>query len=209
MGIMVEIVENDIVQEPEAEPEAGTAQDHDSATETQLTEEISTLWSDHVRLHSSQKATAAQLRQLRARLAERLHAMKTLLPRPGRGGQWRSWLKERGIPRSTADHLVSRHAETLDADNKNCLTESISEPAEADVQRLFHSVWPHLKKKLPTARTAYDFLLWFVGSSGLAHEKQPTGILVLDPGVESPSAASPPTYEPVAGGADTGNGDVA
>ena len=84
--------------EPQPEPEPAVAQDEDAAIEAKLGQEINTLWSDHIRLSLDHKKSAKELRQIRLVLAERLHAMKSLLSRPGRNGQWRSWLRERNRP---------------------------------------------------------------------------------------------------------------
>ena len=100
MEAILDAIQDIVAAEPTAEAHPVTAQPDDAIIETQLAQEISTLWSDHVRLSGDRKATSKELRLLRARLAERLHEMKTLLARPGRGGQWRGWLRERGIPRS-------------------------------------------------------------------------------------------------------------
>ena len=89
MGTMLEAIDNTITLEPKTEGQPGTAVADDSATENQLTAEITALWSDHVRLNGDRKATAKELRLIRARLAERLHEMKSLLSRPGCLGQWR------------------------------------------------------------------------------------------------------------------------
>src|ERR1039458_2637432 len=113
MDALVEAIQDVVVAEQETATQPDLAQPVDTIIETQLTEEISALWSDHLRLSADRKATAKDLRQVRAILAERLHAMKSLLSRPGRGGEWRGWLRQQAIPRSTADRLVSRHAETL------------------------------------------------------------------------------------------------
>lgn len=40
----------------------------------------------------------------------------------------RCWLRERGIPRSTADRLAARHAESLGVHDGNAPSESIPEP---------------------------------------------------------------------------------
>ncbi len=210
MGTMVETIENAIIPEPGAEAPPGTSESDATAIETQLTQEISTLWSDHVRLSTSRMATAKELRQIRAALAERLHAMKSLLCQPGRGGQWRSWLKERGIPRSSADRLCDRHAETLGSHDEVAPTGAISEPSEADVERWFRSLWPGLRKKLSTPWLAYEFLFWIVGSFDLPHEEKDNGLWVADPRVKSSSAAPPaqvPT-EAVAGAGDGDSGEV-
>jgi hypothetical protein len=145
---MVETIQNAIIPELEVEAQPGTTQPDDSTNENQLTEEINTLWSNHLRLSARRKATAKGLRQIRASLAERFFAMKKILSRPdaGRGGQWRSWLRERGIPRSSADRLVARHAETLCADGENVPTGAISEPAKPTAEKLAETVWPSLKR---------------------------------------------------------------
>jgi hypothetical protein len=35
---------------------------------------------------------------------------------PGRGGQWSGFLRDRGIPRATADRLAIRYQESLNPD---------------------------------------------------------------------------------------------
>ena len=207
MGTMVEIVETAITHEPQVGDGTNITQGDDTAIETQLTDEISTLWSNHVRLSADRKATAKELRQIRTTLAERLYEMKSILSRPGRGGEWRGWLRERGIPRSSADRLVARHAETLCAGGENVPTGAISEPSEADIERLFNSLWPRMEQRLPTLRSAYHFVRWCVGSFGLPYEMHSKGILVLYPEVETASATAPAvvTGAVAASGAGDGN----
>ncbi|MGA3169067.1 MAG: hypothetical protein ABSF14_23460, partial [Terriglobia bacterium] len=77
MGTMLDTIENALIPEPDAETQSGTTQPDDTAIETQLTQEISDLWSSHVRLSVSRKATSKEMRQIRASLAERLAAMKS------------------------------------------------------------------------------------------------------------------------------------
>jgi hypothetical protein len=207
---MVETVENNVAQEPQAEAQPGTTQPDDGANETQLTQEISDLWSNHLRLSADWKATAKELRQIRVTLSERLYAMKSLLCRPdrGRASMWRGWLRERGIPRSTADRLVARHAESLFPDSESVPSEQVSAPSTAEVA---DSVRQHLKQKLPTPRSAYRFLLWFVTNYDLGYEMQDNGILVLEPHEEEPSsvAAAPPAVEQPAAVADASNSEEA
>lgn len=183
MATMVEIVENAIIPElePEAEAQPGTAQPDDGTIEAQLTEEISTLWTEHTRLSANRKATGKDLRKIRASLAERLAAMKSLLSRPGRGGQWRSWLRERGIPRSTADRLVARHAETVCADRENVPTGAISEPAKPTAEKLANSVWPSLRKVLTTGESVVEFIGCIVTASGVGHEWREEGLMIFNP----------------------------
>ena len=180
MGTMLETIENAIIQDPEAEAQPGTTRPDGTEIETQLTEEISTLWSSHVRLSADRKATAKELRQIRASLAERLSGMKSLLSRPGRVGQWRGWLRQQGIPRSTADRLVSRHAETLVGDNGNVPTGAISEPGEANAEKLAKNVWLRFGKLLTTDESVIQFIGCIVTASGVAHEQREEGLVIFN-----------------------------
>ena len=91
------------------------------------------------------------------RVGEQLCQMKDVLARPGRGGQWSSFLMERGIPRATADRLVARHQRSLDPD-ANRLSEPVSEPTEEEVQKLFTSVWPKLRRTLRSRESLHLFI---------------------------------------------------
>jgi hypothetical protein len=44
---------------------------------------------------------------------KRLHELKSVLSRPGRGGAWFSFLKEQSIPRTTADRLVNTYEKAI------------------------------------------------------------------------------------------------
>ena len=211
MEAMVEAIQDVVPAAPEAEAQPVSTQPGDAVIETQLTQEISTLWSEHTRLSGNRRATAKELRLVRARLAERLHEMKSLLSRPGRAGQWRGWLKQQDIPRSTADRLASRHAETLGSTNENVPTGATPEPTEADVERLFNSLLPRLRSNLTTASVAYDFVVRLVGSFGLACDRQEDGILVFNPSANESSGAAVtlPAAEQAAAVGDAGISAVA
>ena len=158
MDAILDAVQDIVAAEPDAGAQPSTAQPDDAMIESQLAQEISTLWSDHVRLSGDRKATSKELRLVRARLAERLLAMKQILCRAGRAGQWRSWLRQQHIPRSTADRLAMRHAETLGGDDGNVPGEAIPEPAMPTPERLAAAVWSSsLKKVLVTVRLATSF----------------------------------------------------
>ena len=180
--------------EPDPEVQPDPAQPDDVAIETQLTQEISVLWSDHLRLSANHKTTAKELRQLRAALAERLYAVKNLLARPGRGGEWRGWLRERAIPRSTADRLVSRHAENLGNENGNVLSGAISE-GEDTVEQMVQSVLPRLKRTLPDTQAVFKFIAAVGGAFGLRAETTEDCLMLSQPKTEqsehSPSATGP------------------
>ena len=196
---MVETVENNVAQEPQAEAQPGTTQPDDSAIENQLTQEITTLWSDHVRLSTDRKTTAKELRQIRARLAERLHEMKSLLCRPdrGRASQWRGWLRQQGIPRSTADRLVARYDETLCRHSESMPSGAPSEPVPLTVEELAKGVWQRVGKILSTDELVVRFIGCIAEISGVGHEQRDEGLLIFKP---APKAADEvPASAPAAG----------
>src|SRR5580704_16695664 len=133
----------------------------DFTTETdsqnELGEAITILWSAHLNAKNTVRATNEELRALRAKLGEQLWEMKRLLAKPGRGGQWSSFLAERQIPRATGDRLVARHLRSLDPD-ENCATEELSEPTDEDVQKLFVALWPKLRRTLRSEKSVDLFV---------------------------------------------------
>jgi hypothetical protein len=123
----------------------------------ELGETITNLWSAHVNAKNTARATNEELRVLRAKLGEQLCRMKEVLAKPGCDGQWSGFLRERGIPRATADRLVGRHLRSLNPD-ANLLTEPVAEPTEEDVQRLFIAVWPKLRRTLRSQQSLQLFV---------------------------------------------------
>ena len=152
------IVENDIITDLQHIPDSEhTGQSkYDLQNESLLAVEITNLWSEHVRAQTSQRTTSKELRQIRAALAERLHSMKAVLCRPGCGGMWAGWLKNRNIPRSTADRLVSRYDELQNEAQHNMPTDPIT-PQE-EVEQLEQSLLPRLRPVLTTNDMAYRFM---------------------------------------------------
>ncbi len=190
MEAMIEALQGVVMTEPDIEVQPEPTQPDDTTIETQLTEEITALWSDHVRLSGNRRATAKELRQIRASLAARLCQMKGLLCQAGRAGQWRSWLRQQDIPRSTADRLASRHVETLGIDNEaNVPSGAISEPGEANADKLANSMWLRVGKLLTTAESTLRFIRCIVAASGLAHEWREEGLVIFKP---APNAAGEP-----------------
>jgi hypothetical protein len=127
------------------------------SSEQMIGEAITNLWSAHLNAKNTARATNAEFRALRAELGAQLSEMKRLLAKPGRGGQWSSFLVERQIPRATADRLVARHLRSLDPD-ENCATEELSEPTDEDVQKLFIAVWPKLRRTLRSRQSVEGFV---------------------------------------------------
>jgi hypothetical protein len=123
----------------------------------ELEEAITGLWSAHTNAKRTARATNEELRVIRATLGAQLCRLKELLAKPGRGGQWSSFLEERQIPRATADRLVARHLRSLNPD-VNCITESNREPTDDEVQKLFFAVWPKLRRTLTTQQSVHLFI---------------------------------------------------
>jgi hypothetical protein len=131
--------------EDNAVMQAPTASDCD---EPQLLGEISDLWQIHAQTQGTLKKSREDIKRIRADLSERLHQLKAVLSRPGRGGAWSSFLGAQKIPRSTADRLVRGHEKTIAVKEGNCTTEQISEPDEVVVRRYCRGLWPKLSKLL-------------------------------------------------------------
>ena len=147
-----------------------------------LTTEIVQLWHVHGDYKKSIRQETEQFRALRNELGKLLHQMKELLARPGRGGQWSAWLKERDIPRSTADRLVQRYEQSLNP-NDNRLVGSISEPTEEEIQKVFFKVIRKLRPVLRTPQSVYRFVdLLTLSCDGTVRRVTEEGILVMKPG---------------------------
>jgi len=172
--------------------------DQPAQDESALTAQISELWRLHTDYKGSIKNQTENLRSLRSELGKLLHQMKGLLARPGRNGQWSAWLKERKISRATADRLVLRHERSLHPDS-NCLTDSITEPTEAEIQTLLDKVLPKLRKLLRTKTSVYRFIELLVSSLTLDHQATEEAILILRPAQQT-AVAEPveASAEPVA-----------
>ena len=125
--------------------------------ESVLTTGITQLWQVHKDYHTSIKQETEQFRALRNEIGKLLHQMKELLARPGRSGQWSSFLKGHKIPRATADRLVQKYERSLHP-HANCPTESISEPTENEIEKLFAKVLPKLRRVLRTPQGLYRFV---------------------------------------------------
>jgi hypothetical protein len=206
----IEPMEGITIPDPEhqPEPEPAVHPDEDGTIESQLAQEITTLWSDHVRLSGTRKATAKEIRQVRARLAERLHAMKSLLCRPdlGRASPWQGWLRQQGIPRSTADRLVSRYDETLGRQGESMPSEEHPGSGLPEVEELAKGVWQRVGKTLSTDDLVIRFFGHIAELSGVGHERREEGLMIFNPAskpaddmpVSAPAAA--PTPQPPQGG---------
>jgi hypothetical protein len=136
-------------------PEVATTTD---SAEAQLTNEIADMWRVHTQSRAALHKTRAELKQIRTELSQRLHELKSVLSRPGRGGAWSSFLDAQAIPRSSADRLVRAHEKTISAEPENCLDEQIPEPTDVVVRRYVHALWPRLSKVLTTRDSVQVFV---------------------------------------------------
>jgi hypothetical protein len=157
--------------------------DGESQTEAALTTEIVQLWQVHQDCQSAIKQETQQFRSLRSELGRLLHQMKALLAKPGRGGEWSGWLRERRIPRATADRLASKYERFLNPDG-NCLTAQFTEPTEAEIQSLFDKIAPKLRRALRSPQSAYRFAELLVSSLALEREDTEEGFTVLKPSAQ-------------------------
>ena len=152
-----------------------------SSDEGILTNEIVELWQVHESHQTSIKHETEQFRALRNKLGKRLHQMKELLARPGRNGQWSAWLKERAIPRATADRLALKYEQSLHP-HANCLSESISEPTEDEIEKLCAKVFPKLRRVLRTPQSQFRFVELLTSAyNGVDHRMTEEGLLIVKP----------------------------
>ena len=134
---------------------------------------------------ASIKNETQKFRSLRDELGRHLSEMKQVLARPGRGGQWSSFLKEHKIPRATADRLVQKYERSPNP-NVNRLIESIPEPTEEEIQKLFNAVWPRLRRVLTTPSSVYHFVSALASASeDPCFEVREDGILIPKPSAEN------------------------
>ena len=129
----------------------------DSA-EAKLASEITEMWRVHTQSRAALHKTRAELKQMRIELSQRLHELKAVLSRPGRGGAWSGFLDAQAIPRSTADRLVRGYEKTIAAEGGNCTNEQIPEPTDVIVRRYFSSLWPRLSRILTTRESIEMFV---------------------------------------------------
>jgi hypothetical protein len=90
-----------------------------------LAEEIRKCWGHHQNRKRAVEMGRAELRDLRSRLSSQLYRYKKHLVRTGRNGGWALFLRERGIPLSTADRYVKEHEISLTLASGKLLTEEI------------------------------------------------------------------------------------
>jgi hypothetical protein len=165
----------------ETYPTYGIYRDDQLENEGFVQVEIEQLWLIHTCCSSDIKSEQYRQRSVANSLGQLLHKMKALLATPGRMGKWASWLRTRGIPRASADRWVQRYVEAFHLSSESP-RESIQEPTEIQINRLFASIWERCEKVLTTERSRYDFLRCYLFRSGLKYDFSERGILLYEPG---------------------------
>ena len=169
---MLSVVETAVETEQEVLTSAAQSEDagvDEAKVETELGFEVEILWAEHQRVNATKKTSAAELRRIRQELGRKLFECKQLLARPGRGGEWSSWLKDRGISRATADRWVNRYAESI-GQSDNRLTDAI--PAEDAIEKLLNDFVKKTKPLLPGDHDRYRFSYRFTKKLGLQVEEE-------------------------------------
>lgn len=148
---------------PESDLVANIDQRCQKAIQTAKTEEealalqISELWGTHSFRNDNIRRARKDQAIIRPYLSERLYQYKQLLVGKGRGGQWLPFLRENGIPRSTADRYVTEWEQSI-APPVNCPTEALSVPTQEQIIQLVNK----LKPKLTRVLTTPDFVTQFI-----------------------------------------------
>ena len=200
--------------------------------EDAIAHDIACMWETHRTMQGSVKDSQAELHKLGKTLGEALFFMKLLLARPGRNGKWSEFLREKKIPRTSGDRLVSAYERSVNPD-ANCTNGAIQSPTQEEVRKLCSAVWSRVSKKLATSESVFWFIRDFALVSGARHESREGGILVFESPREaaeepttaaepvvaeahaavaeepaSETVAATPTAEPLAGAGDGNSGEV-
>lgn len=131
--------------------------------EAKLTSEIVKLWGEQRNGKATVRRTRAELKALRSALAEKLHTMKTILARTGRGGGWASYLRSKNLPLTTSDRYVAEHKATLAPREEKLPTEELPTPTVDEIRQLAHKILPKVSRLLITQELVYEFvheLVW-------------------------------------------------
>jgi hypothetical protein len=123
-----------------------------------LADRICELWGDHQKKKSSVAKSRGQLKMLRSDLSARLYTYKKHLVRVGRGGGWASFLRERGIPLSTADSYVKQHEISMAASAGKLSTQEIKAPTKEEVSMLVKKLEPRVTNVLTTPDSVIQFM---------------------------------------------------
>ena len=138
--------------------DAPTGAPIDTEAEAALSTEILKLWRDHKDGNASVQRTRAEMKSLRLELGSKLHAMKAILVRTGRGGGWAAYLRVQKLPLATADKYVAEHAASLTSPERKLLKEELPEATVDNVRQLAKKMLPRLQRLLTSAELAFEFI---------------------------------------------------
>jgi hypothetical protein len=166
----------------------------DSEAETKLTAEIVELWGVQKNGKATVRRTRAELKAHRLTLAEKLHTMKMILVRTGRGGGWAPYLRSLNLSLASADRYVAEHEATLGPPKQKLLTEELTVD---EVRQLAKKILPRVRA-LSSQELVYEFIHELVWNIDVAEA------WYTDKGFEIPKIGSddaPEPDAPVAGSA--------
>ena len=130
----------------------------DSEAEVKLSAEIAELWGVHKDGKATVRRTREELKALRLELGAKLHTMKSILVRTGRGGGWAAYLRSQRLPLASADKYVAEHAASLTRTEEKLLEEELSMPTVDQVRQLAQKLLPKLCDVLTTAELVHEFI---------------------------------------------------
>lgn len=122
-----------------------------------LAGEIVQQWSVRQSYRREMSGLQAEVLKHDAVLGDLLHRKKRELCKLGRNGRWCAWLKQRKIPRSTADRLVLEHAEFFGLADELPHRER-NEPLEGNISQAAYRTSDRLENVLTTPKTRMMFV---------------------------------------------------
>jgi hypothetical protein len=152
----------DVAQQPNcADPTAAV----ELQEETELTGEISRLWSSQLKKDTSIRRTRQELVQLRLDLGRYLAEYKKLTARTGRGGKWNSVLRKEDFPRTSANRFVRTWERSLLPEAEKVPGGSVSpETPEEIIAALIRKLTPRIIRALKTPDCFSQFLTELTGA---------------------------------------------
>ena len=175
---------HDVIADTPVDLDAPTPAPIDTEAEATLSAEITKLLTDRKNGNASVRRTRAEMRSLRLTLAEKLHSMKALLARTGRGSGWAKYLRLQHLPVTTADRYVAQHEASLAPPAEKDPTGELPTPTVDEVRQLAKNMLPKVSRLLSTQELVYEFfhtLIWGIDVAEMSY---------TDAGFEIPKVAS-------------------
>jgi hypothetical protein len=131
-----------------------------------LSGEIIFQWFNRKSLQREMSGQQAELSRIDGILSGLMYEQKKRLSRLGRNGAWCGWLRQHGIPRSTADRLTMEHAEFFGLQNELPHREQV-EPLEGRISQAAYRVSGRHDQMLPSPRSRMLFVRCLADLLGL------------------------------------------